>query len=69
MLFPNALESLQRLLRFNIDPILVSQHYDPLHSGVMDIPGSISDHNATFIYIYSVYKYLFACIQTESLVL
>ena len=32
-----------------IDPILVSQHCDPLHSGVMDIPGSISDHKAMFI--------------------
>ena len=34
-----------------IDPILVSGHCDPLYSGVMDIPGSISDHKATFIYI------------------
>ena len=34
-----------------IDPILVSQHCDPLHSGVLDIPGWISDHKATFIYI------------------
>ena len=34
-----------------IDPILVSQNCDPLHSGVMDMPGSISDHKATFIYI------------------
>ena len=34
-----------------IGPILISQHCDPLHSGVMDIPESISDHKATFIYI------------------
>ena len=30
-----------------IDPILVSQHCDSLHSWVMDIPGSISDHKPT----------------------
>ena len=34
-----------------IDPILVSQYCDTLHSAVMDILGSISDHKATFIYI------------------
>ena len=31
-----------------IDPILVPHHCDPLHSGVLDIPLTVSDHRATF---------------------
>ena len=34
-----------------IDPILVPHQCDPLHSGVLDIPLTVSDHRATFAYI------------------
>ena len=34
-----------------IDPILVPNECNPLHSGVLDIPVSVSDHKATFLYI------------------